>query len=80
MSNDSPNPALRAEEAAARVEDSKPQAAAPAAQPAAAPHRWPPRRILLIGHGILFLFIGLWIGIPWIASGVGRPFPPTMPT
>ena len=68
MSNDSPKPALRAEEAAAGVDDSKPQPAAPAvpAQPAAAPHRWPPRRVLLIGHGILFLFIGLWIGIPWI--------------
>ena len=39
------------------------RAAAPRVRPA---HRRPPRRVLLIGGGVLVLSIGLWIGTPWI--------------
>ncbi len=74
MSHGAPEPALRTEESkpptTAGVPAASPPASPPAGRPTSPPaaqsHRWPSRRALLIGGGVLILGIGLWFGIPWL--------------
>jgi membrane fusion protein (multidrug efflux system) len=70
MSQEAPGSAERTENSKpltlADVPAASPPTGGPASPAVPRSRRLPPRRILLIGGGVLLLAIGLWIGIPWL--------------